>query len=211
MRGVRSLLAALAVMPAAAQDARTQEAARLTCSSDLGRSDVTLFGNGTVRSRRWDAQGELTMMLAELSPEDLAGFLARLAAEDLSEVATQRGGTAGEWLETCALDLALPGDSERHVEFGGLDTLPLTLARAVGIVRELQVVADQRRPVETLPPDYTPTRGDVLLRQDGGRYQVEGLTSDGRAVELLGLDQPLTLYVALESLRGEFRRVVARP
>ncbi len=211
MRLAPWLLGASVVVPVAGQDGRSQEAARLSCVSELGRSEVTLFANGTLRSRRWDEAGALEMTLAELSPEDLATYLDRLAGEDLSEVQTERGGAAGPWLETCAMDLALPGREERQVRFGALDALPLTLARVVGILHELRARAEERRPVESLPPDYVPQRGDVLLRQDGGRYQVEGLTSDGRGVELLGLDQPLTLYVALDSLSGEFRRLLERP
>lgn len=211
MRLAAWLLAALPFAALTGQDDRSREAAWLSCVSELGRGEVTLFANGTVRSRRWDEAGRLAMTLAELSPEELTDVLSRLAGEDLGEVETQRGGAAGPWLETCDLDLALPGDEKRHVRFGALDVLPLALARTVGILHELRVRAEERRPVESLPADYVPERGDVLLHRDGARYQVEGLTSDGKGVELLGLDQPLTLYVALDSLGGEFRRLLERP
>ncbi len=211
MKGARWLLGLWLAGSAAAEDARTQEAARLSCASELGRYDLTLFANGTLRSRRWDPAGELEMTLAELEPGELAAVLERLGSLDLSEVTTLRGGTAGSWVETCALDLALPGDEPGLYRFGALDALPLALAQAVGIVEELWAIAEERRPVETLPPDYAPQRGDLLLAQDGGRYRVEGLTSDGKGVELLGLDQPLTIYVALESLHGQFRRLLERP
>lgn len=203
-------VAVLAVVPPAVQDARVHEAARLACASDLGHSDVTLFGNGTVRSRRWDETGELEMMLAELAPEDLAAVLERLASEDLSEVGDELGGPAGAWLERCELDLDLPGGRPRQVRFLALGTLPLALSRTVGILHELWVLAEEHRPSESLGPDYEPQPGDVLLRQDGGRYRVQGSTSDGKAVELLGLDQPFTLYVAREALAEEFRRLLDR-
>lgn len=203
--------ALLLVSLALAAEPRTEEVLRLECRSELGRSDVTLFGNGTVRSRRWDEHGELAMQLAELAPEELEATIRRLAEEDLRETGSERGGAAGPWVESCALRLDLGEGPPRDFVFGALDVLPLALSRLVGAAEDLRALTEIRRAVETLPADYEPRDGDVLLRQDGVRYQVQGLTSDGKAVELLGLDQPFTIYVALESLHGEFRRLVQRP
>ncbi len=194
-----------------AGDPRSDELVRLECSSRLGRREATLFANGTVRSRVWDAEGALDMKLAELPPEELVAYRQRLTTEAAGTGASEAPAAEGEWLEACSLTLTLPDAASRTFRFARLDTLPLALGRLVAVAEELFVVADERQAVESLPADYEAQRGDVLLGRDGLRYQVQGLTSDGRAVELLGLDQPFTVYVALASLRGEFRRVVTRP
>src|SRR5215217_1069964 len=77
-------LLALALLPVplpAAPPAsdRSTEVVRLECASDLGRREVTLFGNGTVRLREGLRGKEEALGLAELDPAELAGALARLA------------------------------------------------------------------------------------------------------------------------------------
>lgn len=192
-------------------DLRSLIVLRLDCASDLGRREVTLFGNGTVRLRDGQA-GEEEMLLGELEPEALEGILARLEAEDLSEVPAETRDVEGEWVERCLLELPLregrDGGPARY-RFSRYAALPLTLSRVVTIARELEEVAERGQGLG-LPAGYVPRRGDVLERSDGARFRVVQHTLDGKGVELLGLDVPLTLYLPAGELGELFVAVVSR-
>ena len=210
------LLAALAGGPGPAMaeeprlDPRTVVVLDLDCSSELGRRAVTLFANGTVRLRDGRRGGE-KVYLAELSPEELAGTLRRLAAEDLDETDASAGGPEGEWVERCRLDLALAGQKPASFGFARYASLSLALSRVVAVAQELGDRAQAAQAgAHRLPPGYVPRRGDVLERRDGARFRVVGLTSDRRGVELVGVDQPLLVYVSRDDLAGEFVALEAR-
>jgi len=193
-----------------AGDLRSLVVLRLECASDLGRRETTLFGNGTVRLRD-GLPGEEEMVLAELDPEALEGVLARLEAEDLAEVRAETRDVEGEWVERCLLELPLRegGGGPTRFRFSRYAALPLGLSRVVAIARELEEVAERGRGLG-LPAGYAPRRGDVLERSDGARFRVVQHTADGKGVELLGLDVPLTLYLAIDALGEEFVAVVSR-
>jgi len=72
------------------------------------------------------------------------------------------------------------------------------------IVVDSLVAGLSARPPTELPAGYRPRRGDLLRRIDGAVYRVVGATSDGKSIELRGIDQPLTLYVPRDALRQEF-------
>jgi len=74
------------------------EILRYECANDLGRREVTLFLNGTIRLRDGEPGKEL-MGLGELNPDDLQGALNRLAGEDLSEAQRLPSGVDGQWVE----------------------------------------------------------------------------------------------------------------
>lgn len=197
------------------RDPRSVVVLRYECTSDLGRREVTLFGNGTVRL--WDGPpGEEEMLLGELALEELDGVLARLEAEDLSEAPAEYHGVEGEWVEECVLELPWLADGPAAGEgesptfrFSPYARLPLALSRVAAVARELGAVAEEERSLG-LPQDYEPRRGDVLVRTDGVRFRVVQLTDDGKGVELQGLDQPLTLYVAPDALGEMFEAVESR-
>lgn len=201
--------------PFLGRDPRSVVVLRFECASDLGRREVTLFGNGTVRL--WDGPpGEEEMSLGELDPAALDGYLARLAAEDLSEVPPVLHGVEGDWVEECVLEL--PWLAERPGSGGGAPptfrfsrygSLPLTLSRVVAIAAELGEVAEEDRG-PGLPPGYEPRRGDVLVRVDGARFRVVELTADGKGVELEGLEEPLVLYLAPDALGQLFEALEPR-
>lgn len=178
----------------------------LDCRSQLGRWAVTLFANGTVRLRQDEG-----ILLSELTPEELAAYLRRLAAEDLSETDPDSTGVDGEWVERCALELALPEQRPRNFTFERYASLSLALSRVVAIARELGE-RTEREDLATrhLPTDYRARQGDVLERRDGVLYEVVGFTADSKGVELEGVEQPFTLYVRVEDMRREFVAVVSR-
>lgn len=229
-----SVVAVVVSIPAAAgqerepsppygRDPRSVVILRYECTSELGRREVTLFGNGTVRL--WDGPpGEEEMLLGELEPDELDGVLARLAEEDLSEAPAEYPGVEGEWVEECVLELprraeggeealrgrlALPDPPPTTFRFSPYAPLPLALSRVVRIARELGEVAEEERALG-LPPGYEPRRGDVLVRVDGERFRVVQFTDDGEGVELQGVDQPLTLYLEPEALGAVFEAVESR-
>jgi hypothetical protein len=188
---------------------RSVELLRLDCASRLGRREVTLFGNGTIRLRDGPI-GKEWMGLAELGPEELQGTLRRLGEEDLSDASHLPQGVVGEWVEKCDLALALPGGKRQKFFYGRYDTLPLGLYHVQRVAEELADKVALLRDVEVLPEHYEPRLGDVLKRTDGMRYRVANFTSDRKGIELDGLDQPLHLIVLKEQMRMEFVGIVSR-
>lgn len=190
-------------------DLRSTVVLRYDCASDIGRREVTLFGNGTVRLFE-GPPGDEEMELGELDPDALDGFLARIAAEDLSEAASRHRDVDGDWVERCSLELPLrEGSGPSSFRFSRYSSLPLELSRVVAVAEELVAVAAGERGTG-LPPEYEPRRGDVLRRDDGARFKVVAFTSDEKGVELEGLDVPLTLYLPPDTLRDLFVEVVSR-
>ncbi len=217
-------------------DPRSQILLRLDCASRIDRHEVTLFGNGTVRLRK-GPRGREVMHLGEVGPDELAATLDELRADNLSDVEPDPLTVEGDWVESCLLELDLPeapapdpagergrpsmesapaspgegsgGHSPLDRRFGRYSSLPLALSRVVQVADRLAQVAEKELP-PGLPPGYEPARGDVLERTDGAHFQVVGFTSDGKGVELEGVDNPLTVYVASGDLARTFVGVVTR-
>ncbi|MEZ5314475.1 MAG: hypothetical protein R2862_13015 [Thermoanaerobaculia bacterium] len=69
------------------------------------------------------------------------------------------------------------------------------------------MIVSERAETSTLPADYTPRRGDVLLRRDGVAFEVVEFTAVGEGIELRGVVDPLTIYIAKSDLRNLFDRL----
>ena len=200
--------------PGATQDLRSVERLRYSCSNALGRRDITLFGNGTVRLREgpYDAQ---RMFLAELEPEALWSQLRvleglRKEAEESRHDFVPPQPLEGSLVERCTLRLELPGEEPVQASADPLETPPLWVSRAIHAAERL---AEQVRPLdspERLPKSYHPKPGDVLRNVEGKIYQVISLTSDGRGVELEARDEPMRIFVALSELRAVFVAIEER-
>jgi len=188
---------------------RSTEVFRFDCGSTLGHREVTLFRNGTVRLRDGE-RGKERMGLVELGPDEMDGVLRRLAAEDLSEVDERTRGPEGDWIERCALTLALPDRPARTFRYGRYDALALPLARVLRVVGDMAEKVKVMEGAEHLPEGYEPRPGDVLQRVDGQLFEVFEFTADKKGIELRGVDEPLTLYVLREQLRQEFVGLVSR-
>ena len=191
-------------------DDRSTELIRLDCASDLGRREITLFANGTVRLRQGPT-GREKMALGELGPDELASFVAEASAIDLAESDSDESGLVGPAVERCTVAMTLPGRPLWARRFGRFDTLAPSLARLVGLVDGLAERAEQTSPLREGPglaPGYQARPGDVLARNDGVLFEVVADTADGRGVELRGVDQPLTVYVAKGQIGREFGRLV---
>jgi hypothetical protein len=204
-----SALAANPAGHAGARDDRSFEVFDFDCTSPLGRRQVTLFANGTVRLREGEL-GKEAMGLAELDPDALHGALARLGEENLGEIDQLPRGVDGEWVERCELHLALADRPERSFRFGRYDALPLPLSRVLRVVEDCAGKVGGVHPKEHLPEGYDPHPGDVLKRTDGQLFEVIAFTADDKGVELLGVDQPLTLYVLRVEMGREFESLVRR-
>lgn len=182
------------------------------CDSDLGTSRLTLFDRGGVRVAT-EAPGEAPVVaVRELSSDDLAAFLRRIHAIDLTEVRALEDtgrGAEGEWVDACQLVLQLPGTPSRSFGWRPWDTLPLQLAALLRVVDELGVGA-QRLDEGHLPRDYQPAPGDILRRADGNRFRIVGATGDLGGLELQGIDEPIVIYVGKGSLASEFVELVER-
>ncbi len=200
--------------PAAAaahdDDPRSVELLRYDCASGIGRRDLTLFANGTLRLRESEPAQETRMRLAELGRSELDAYLARLGEEDLTEVDARGPEASGDWVATCELELALEGTPARRLRFGDMDTLPLALGRLLRVVDDLLLEVDRLSPRSQLPADYEPRAGDRLRRFDGVLYEVVAYTGDGGGLELEGIDEPLVLFIPVAALRDEFAELVGR-
>ncbi len=191
----------------------TLERLKWDCYSSLGRRELTLFGNGSLRLREGLRDDE-QVWLVELGPDELRAYLDRLEEIPLHETPRDFVGVEGEWVEQCRIDLDLPTMGRKHFEYGRYDTLNLGLRRIVEIARELDESIDREAPplgVTTLDLDYEPQPGDVLRSIDGGLFEVIARTADKRGIELRGVDRPLTLYVLLEEIPREFVSLEKRP
>ena len=173
------------------------------CVGDLAEDQLTLFANGTVRLRERVGERE-DMLLAELERNEIDAFVARLLDVDLSEAEPSKLGITGEWISQCGLTLSLPDRPSVFFRYGRFDVLPHALDTVRLVLTEVESLARTRAVHGALPKDYEPKPGDFLRRGDGELFEVIGLTSDGKGVELNGINQPVTIYVALADFRSVF-------
>jgi len=217
-RPALALLAALlpgaVELPAAGSpedDPRTVVLVRLECANELGRREVTLFLNGTVRVRE-GLVGQEQLLLGEYGPDEVAAFRRRFDELDFSETDRVESAPVGEWVERCSFELR---DERRenplHFEFGRYGSHSLALASALRVVEDIASGASVESARPGLPAGYRPRAGDRLERTDGQLFEVVGLTADGKGVELIGVLQPLTLYLPIADLRQSFVRLERRP
>ena len=199
------------------------------CTSDLGRQELTLFANGTVRLRE-GPPGDERMMLGELPPDVLQGWVDNLRREDLSEQDVGSRGPTGEWVESCEVTLSF-GAMERWLgappqrreddadwrptgdetfTYGRFDSFPLSLSRVIGLLDGLMEQVDRAAGRQSLPPRYVPRVGDVLRRSDGVLFRVVAQTADEGGWELQGEEQPLVLYVVGSDVPRLFVELVKR-
>ncbi|MDH3745381.1 MAG: hypothetical protein OES47_09800 [Acidobacteriota bacterium] len=191
------------------RDPRGHEMLVVRCSSLLAERELTLFGNGTLRLRRVEG-GERTLHLADLQPVELESYKESLAKETVAVSPTPRKGPAGEWIEQCELTVDVDPNPVRSFRFSRVDALPLGLSRLVAIGDALFQEVELREVTGGFPVGYQPQVGDVILRADGSEFEVRRFTVDGRGVEIQGIEQPLTLYVAKDEMTQEFIGLVRR-
>jgi hypothetical protein len=203
------VLVLTAPLPAAVDDPRGFEVVRYECANELGRREVTLFLNGTVRLRDGEP-GKEAMGLAELNPDEMDGALHRLADENLTEAQHLPSGVEGTWIEKCMLALHLPDKPIQVFHFGRYDALPLSVSRIVRVVEDVAAKVPDVKGNEELPVKYEPRVGDVLKRVDGNLYAIHGISEDKQGIELQGVVQPLTVYIRKDHLRLEFVALVKR-
>lgn len=176
-----------------ASDPRSVTLFDYQCRSDRNHHRVTLFANGTVRLReRIATDGPETMMLAELSPEQLAGYRRQLRFTDPSDGLlpdTPAAGTSGHGVETCDLLVAPPQGKEIRYRIGTLEVSSLRYARWVALAEALADIARPDVELETLDEAYEPALNDVLRDTLGDRYRIIWVSVDGW-IEFTGIDQP---------------------
>lgn len=206
---------ALLSLPGVASTGATEEDPRSRvivvedCRSDLGRREVTLFANGTIR-RRQGAVGAEILALAEVGGEEVDAFVRRLAAPDLAETETRELSPEGTWVERCSLELRLPDSPVRTFRYGRYESLSLALRTVVDVVRDIEAAIGPGQREVDLPPAYRPEPGDLLERADGVRFEVVGPTADGLGLELSSPDQPLTIFVPAADVRLHFVKLLRR-
>ncbi len=203
---VIAMSVALSGSPAAADD-RSTELMRYQCSSSLGRRDITLFANGTVRLRQglWDAQ---ELYLDELLREELASYVKKLRDIQSSTASSPTdlvpNAMSGKWIEHCEIQLSLPGAESTTYAFSAYDIPSLVVAGLIHVAEDLAAYTRPPDRPERLPKGYLPRPGHILRAADGGRFQVMGLTGDGLGVELVELESPVMIFVSIEELGDMF-------
>jgi hypothetical protein len=89
--------------------------------------------------------------------------------------------------------------------------LPLSLGRLLSVLDDVVAWAETEQQLAAgLPASYQPRVGDVLVKADGSRYRVVRVTAEGGGVEIIGLESPLVLYLALDGVGGEFVAIESR-
>jgi hypothetical protein len=205
-----TILLAVGVTSGAEQDRRSHELVRRECRAVIDTEDVTLFANGTVRliSKHQD---ERTVRLTELTPDEVEAFVRRVQEVDLSEEDSAGVTLQGDWVEQCELYLDVDAEQDpRRYRFGRYDSLSLALSRVNRVADDLLQVVVERAPTVGLPHGYVPEPGDILERVDGVLFEVIGLTGDKKGIELIGVEQPLTIFVLNEAVGQQFKALVKR-
>lgn len=145
------------------------------------------------------------MMLAELEQSELASYLERLAIVPFDHPGEGPAlGPTGELAEQCSLRLELDGARPLYYRFSRLEAHALDLSNRLVIADELLAEARARALGDGFPRGYRPAIGDVLVHKDQSRYRVDAFTSDGKGVEVSGIDTPLLFYIAIDALTSEF-------
>lgn len=202
-------LPGVVALGAEAEDPRSRVIVVEECRSEIGRREVTLFANGTIR-RRQGPEGAEILALAEVGREEVDAFVRRLAAPDLSETEARALSPEGTWVERCSLELRLPDAPVRTFRYGRYESLSLALRTVVEVVRDIEAtIVPGQREVE-LPAAYRPEPGDLLERADGVRFEVIGPTADGLGLELSSPDQPLTVFVPAADVRLHFVKLLRK-
>lgn len=177
------------------------------CSNELGRRQITLFANGTVRLRQGLYEDE-QMHLAEIGPDELAETLELLgrrdATDDQSDLSVWGRALDGPFIEDCSLSLELEDREEERWEFSKYDTPPLRVAWLLRLAEDLARLTEPERPEQELSPDYEPVPGHLLRNAAGQLFRVTGFTTDLEGIELQAVDQPVVVYVSRENLVKHF-------
>jgi hypothetical protein len=192
------------------RDPRTVIVVRENCTSRLAIQDLTLFANGTLRLR----QGEVatpTMILHELTPDRLRQYVDRLARVELGDAEANASGPQASWDEVCTLELELPGREPRRFRYERLAAGDYGTIGVRRIVEDLLDEIEESASPSEIPASYRPRTGDRLERNDGVVFEVDGMTTDNKGVQLTSVDGRFTMFVPLERVPWEFRRFVLEP
>lgn len=193
---------------------RTWELFRQSCSSPLGKRELTLFLDGTIRLRVRDQEGQ-DIRLGELPAEPLARTYANLRATQLGigregkewTQPSQGRSLAGEFLQECEVHLQLPGLEVKNFLFTPMEITPLWLGQLRQLAEEL-AERTEKLVHAGLPKDYEPQHGDLLRRRDGVIFRFVGKTSDQKAWMVEQVGQPITTYYSVDDLNELFVAVV---
>lgn len=199
-----SLVPAAGATPTS-EDPRSQVVLEQICSNDFTRRELTLFANGTLRQR--DGEGATrTMRLAELGQVEYDAYLRRFAEIRFEDLAPASSGLEGEWVETCRLELELPGAELQAFDYGRFDSVPHGLRLVLLVVDDLLLEIERRGPGGAARERELDLEvGDRLVRRrDGALFEVLGFTMEGTGVELQGIDQPVTVIMLEDQVQLEF-------
>lgn len=199
------------------EDPRAWELFRHYCGNSLGRRELSVFLDGTVRFRVRDKSGE-EVKLGELSQMAVTRVYTQvrettrgLGREDRIWLQTPvQRGFSGEMQQECGIDIRLPDDPIQSFRFSPMEITPLWLGQLRQLAEEL---SERAEPLTSsgLPKGYEPRFGDVLRRRDGILFRFVGLTSDSKAWMVEQIGQPVTTYYPATEVGTLFIALVESP
>lgn len=175
------------------------------CASEVGHRKLVFYDDGMVLLEEGEPGAE-KRRLHRLDADRARGYLNRLGEVEPGVMEPSNAGPGGDWVESCRLRLG----PDREWSFRRYDSLALSVARLRTVAEDLLTEIRGAPREKTLPVDYVPAPGDVLLRRDGLRFRIVRSTGDKTGLELVGLDQPLTVYIPAGGLRTEFVELLRR-
>lgn len=198
-------------------DPRGWELFRHFCGNTLGRRELSVFLDGTLRFRVRDKSGD-EVKLGELSSATLTRIYSQvretirgLGREDRIWLQNPgQRGFSGELQQVCGIDIRLPDEPIKSFRFSPMEITPLWLGQLRQLAEEL---SERAEPLTSngLPQGYAPRFGDVLRRRDGILFRFVGLTSDGKAWMVEQIGQPVTTYYPASEIGTLFIALVESP
>jgi hypothetical protein len=169
-------------------------------------SRVTLFTDGMLVWKTRDARSEKENFHSRrVTPEELdfyrlyfgrAEFF--LLPQDLTS------GADADTAESDAVTVTRPNGDHRTIRWDQLSSLPLAAAALRASLLGLRSSFDTALPaIEDYSPDRIPP-GTVLTRRDGEPFRVRAYYEDRGILELVGVRDPITIFLALKDVRIQF-------
>jgi hypothetical protein len=174
---------------------------------------VTLFTDGMlVWKTRDSASGEEHFRSRRVTPEELDFYRLYFGRAEFFHL--PRDLTSGADADTAEQDtvtVTRPNGDRQTIRWDQLSSLPLSAAALRASLLGLRSSFDTALPaIEDYAPDRIPP-GTVLTRRDGEPFRVRAYYEDRGILELVGVRDPVTVFLTLKDVRMQFLPPVKTP